>query len=332
MSKDPQEIVMDAIHSLNSQKKNTSSGIMIVCPFHEDNTPSCGINLSRDNDVPFGFFHCLGCGEKGGWNKLADKLELPRLKDWELGFSGNGSTRTEKRRVPADVLYSIDQTERMYKSIGTKEIIPWPENKDWRGFDGTILRKLSAYMFSDREEIGLLFPIIVNGKYLGGVKAKMEKPEKGLSYVNTAGKWVSTHGLLGFDYVKNVVRKMRKKDRCFTSIVLVEGPRDVIRLLLNRIPALAILGIENFTLEKLMKILSLYSLKTIYVMPDNDAAGTKMYKKIKELARGYVDVRLIKLPREYDKNGKLIKLDPNEADQDIVDEVKDLIYSEISRA
>lgn len=329
-AKDPHDSVLEAIQDIAGDKKDTGSGIMIVCPFHDDNTPSCGINMSRDGGVPFGYFHCLGCGEKGGWNKLAEKLGLPILKEWELKFAGNGSTRTQRRRIPSDVLYSIDQKDRMFKSINTKEVIPWSEDKDWRGFDGKILRKLEAYMFSDKEEMGLLFPIYVNGKYIGGVKAKMEKPKKGLSYVNTSGKWVRTHGLLGFDYVKKVVKSMKaKKGKCFSSIVLVEGPRDAIRLLLNRIPALAILGIENFTQEKLMKVLSLYGIKTVYVMPDNDKAGTKMYKKIKELAKGYVKVKHIKLPRELNAKGEIIKLDPNEAPQDIIDEVKELIYSEI---
>lgn len=327
---DARQIIMEELHGLHIAKKQAGSTLMIQCPFHDDNGPSCGVNLATDNGIPLGFFHCFGCPEKGPWNKLADKLGLTQFKDWQLGFSGNGSTREDRRRAPEATMKSTDQKDRLYKTLKTKEVIDWPDSQEWRGYGGTLLKKLGAMMFSEREEIMLFFPIYVNKKFVGGVKAHMEKQEKRLSYINTAGTWVLNSGLLGYDYVKEVMSKrVKNKKKKYTSLALVEGPRDVLRLLLNRIPALAILGIENFNVKKLIKILSLSPhIKRIYVMPDNDDAGTEMYRKIKEIAAPYVEVRRLKLPREKDKKGKLIKMDPDNAPQDIIDSVRELIDSE----
>lgn len=326
---DARQTMIEELHALNCQKKQAGSSLMIQCPFHDDIGPSCGVNLSTDNGMPLGMFNCFGCPAKGHWNMLAEKLGLSKFKDWELGFTGNGSTREEKRRQPEATMKTTNQVERMYKVLKTKEIIEWPLDQNWRGYDGKILRKLGALMFSEREEVMLFFPIYVNKKFVGGVKAHMEKPQKGLSYINTNGTWVKSNGLLGYDYVKQVCMKAEKNGKAFTSLVLVEGPRDVTRLLLNKIPALSILGIENFSLKKLMKVLAITgNLKTLYVMPDNDNAGKEMYKKIKEIAQPYIRVRCLKLPRERDKNKKLIKMDPDNAPQYIIDEVKSLIDSE----
>jgi PiT family inorganic phosphate transporter len=43
------------------------SNIHVQCPFHDENSPSCSINLSRESDVPIGAFYCFGCGVFGGW-------------------------------------------------------------------------------------------------------------------------------------------------------------------------------------------------------------------------------------------------------------------------
>lgn len=332
MALDARQTIIEELHSLPIAKKQAGSSLMIQCPFHDDRGPSCGVNLAVDNGIPLGFFHCFGCPAKGPWNKLAKQLGLSQFKDWQLGFTGNGSTREEKRRAPEATMKSTDQKDRLYKTIKTKEVIEWPESQEWRGYGGKLLRKLGALMFSEREEIMLFFPIYVNKKFVGGVKAHMEKQEKRLSYINTPGSWVLNNGLLGYDYVKSIISKRvteKKKGKRYTSIVLVEGPRDVLRLLLNKIPALAILGIENFNVKKLIKILSINpNTRTIYVMPDNDKAGTEMYKKIKEIAEPYVQVRRLKLPRDLDSKGKVIKMDPDNAPQEIIDNVRELIDSE----
>lgn len=304
-------------------KKLAGDAYMICCPFHADNSPSCGVNLSVGTEIPLGYFHCFGCGEKGGWNKLAKRLDLTQIKGWELSFEGNGIAKHSRKQK--NLSYESHKQE-LKRSINTNESIEWPVYMSWRGYSGKLLRRLGGVFYNDpmTDEIMLFFPVYVNTKYKGGVRAYMEKQMNGLSYLTTKGEWVKDCGLLGYEYVKKIVRK-----KGYTSIVAVEGPRDMLRLVGNKIPALAILGTENFTRKKLIRILAISShLKVLYVMPDNDAAGTKMYKRIKEAAKGLIKVKRLKLPREKDMEGNLIKMDPDDAPLGVIKAVKKLVESE----
>jgi DNA primase len=50
--------------------KRTGKNIVTRCVFHAENTASMGLSPDRDS------YHCFGCGEKGGFVKLADKLNV----------------------------------------------------------------------------------------------------------------------------------------------------------------------------------------------------------------------------------------------------------------
>lgn len=319
---DARQIIFEEISTkITGPKKLSGDSYMIQCPYHDDNSPSGGINLAVDVPVPLGFYHCFGCGAKRGWNDLAETLGLHKFKDWEIGFKGNGSKRSERRKNKVITYETTD--EELKRSLRTMEMIPWPIYQSWRGYEGKIIKKLGGLFYNDplTDEVMLFFPISVNKRFKGGVRAYLEKQVNGLSYLTTKGNWVKDCGILGYEYVKKVLRK-----NGYTAIVIVEGPRDMLRLIANNIPAVAILGIENFTEKKLMRILGMSSkLTTLYVMPDNDKAGKKMYNKIKELAEDYAEVKHLKLPREKDEEGNLIKMDPDDAPQDIIDSVRGIL-------
>ena len=59
-----------------------NNGYMIKCPFHDDDTPSCSISLGNSK-VPPGYFYCFGCGTKGAWNVLAEKIGAKKFKNGE---------------------------------------------------------------------------------------------------------------------------------------------------------------------------------------------------------------------------------------------------------
>ena len=321
-----QTIYEEIVSLIPGGKKLNGDSYMILCPFHSDSTPSCGINLTTDTDIPLGFYHCFGCGEKGHWNQFVSDTDfgLTSFKDWELGFKGNGTKRDDRKKRSASMSYKSDD-EQLRDAIFTMQMIPWPKSMVWRGYGGDLIRKLGGKFYSDNltDEMMLFFPITMNGRFRGGVRAYLEKQVGGTSYVTTKGAWVKDCGLLGYDYIKKIVRKYG-----YTSIVLVEGPRDAMRLIDNSIPALAILGIENFSQKKLLRILGISSkIDTIYVLPDNDRAGTQMFKKIKEVAGDLVQVKHLKLPKDKDDEGKLIKMDPDDAPLHIIKDVRRLLNS-----
>lgn len=318
---DARQIIFEEITSkIGGSKKLAGDTYMICCPYHNDRSPSGGINLAVESNIPLGYYHCFGCGEKRPWNALAATLGLHQFKGWELSFKGNGGNR-ESRKTKA-VTYESHKQE-LRRALNTYESIDWPAYMSWRGYSGSLLRKLGGVFYNDpmTQEVMLFFPIYVNTKYKGGVRAYLEKQTNGLSYLTTKGEWVKDYGLLGYEYIKKIMRK-----RKYTAVVLVEGPRDMLRLIDNKIPALAVLGSENFSEKKLLRVLALNSMiTTIYVMPDNDKAGTKMYKTIKRISGDMVKVKRLKLPREKDMEGNVIKMDPDDAPIGLIKQVKRLL-------
>jgi DNA primase len=317
---DPREAIYEELTSdkVPGGKKIAGDSFMICCPFHDDSTPSCGINLAQDTNLPLGTFNCFGCGARGNWNRIAEKLGLKIFKDWELGFKDANIRKRDKRADPT----FKSREEQIKQLIRTQESIEWPVSLAWRGYRGPLIKKLDAIYYNDwlTKQMMLFFPVTVMGKLRGGVRAYMEKQVSGSNYLTTKGSWVKRYGLLGYEYTKKIVRANN-----YDALVLVEGPRDVLRLLDNGIPALATLGALTVSEQKIINLLSISSkLKTLYVMPDNDKGGSILYSKIKQEAGELIKVKRLKLPRPT-KNGKLIKIDPDSCDQDIINEVKFLL-------
>lgn len=324
---DARSTIIEAIQSLGLRSKMTGDTFFITCPFHEgDKTPSMGIHIGQGHNVPLGAYNCFGCEARGrNWNDFAARLKLPLIKDWQ-NFVGSSNSDllgkssdmlTINKDMNADTDYS---NAKLMKIAGTNEAIPWPQKKEWRGYPGKLIDSMGGLYYNDAgsDELQLLFPVLVNGKLRGGVKAKLEKPKFGLSYVATSGSWVKTYGLFGYDKAVKILRK-----KGYTFIIIVEGPRDCLRLLKAGLPAVAILGSQNFSQKKLMLLLGMVDeCKYLYVLPDNDNAGKKMAKLVKSVASQYVKVKYLKLPRKKDKAGKLIKMDPDNMPREILKEVK----------
>lgn len=328
-TRDPSQVVDDLTHVLEElqhyggRTKQMGSNVHVICPFHDENTPSCSINLTREADVPIGSWYCFGCGEYGGWNRFAEKANLKTVKSWQR-FESNtdgGKARFYKRAL--ELMGKNNLTiQRLFDEVGNA-VIPWPKERKWRSYSGKLLSRVEGYCYNDnqKDELMLVLPVYTNGRYRGGVRAFFEKQDNGLSYLTTKGDWVKSYGLLGYDY-------MRKKDLwdC-KAIVLVEGPRDWLRMMKNKIPACAILGANMMDAKKLALLQGL-GVKKIFSMPDNDAAGQKMHLLIKRLCEeAGMDYQYLKLPRNKDEKGKLIKLDPDNCKQSIIDKVKEMVYS-----
>ncbi len=309
--KDAYEIVHESLAMYEGQKKVAGDTLMIVCPFHHDRTPSCGVYMVSGMDIPLGYFNCLGCGAKGHWNILAEKCGFPTFKSFQVI---EGSAEAFLNKINKDenkILGEVATTLKdLTKTMGRPSYFPWDTYTDWRGFDGKFINKVEGYSMVDswkgNADMVLFLPVKINGKYYGGVRAQLKKIGKRASYVNTTGDWTKDYGLFPYDFVKKMVKKRKLK-----FVVLVEGPRDALRLIINGIPALAVLGARNFSATKLRLVLKLAD--DVYVMPDNDLGGVELKNNIKErFAEVVPDMKpkIISLPRDKDKDGKLIKLDP----------------------
>lgn len=315
-------ILNEELDKIQGFTKQTQASMIICCPFHDEKTPSCSINISHEAKVPLGFFNCYGCGESGPWNYLAKKVGLREIKEWQnfTGTTAGDRGRVNRNRKNAEATNNRS-INRLFEEVGGA-VLPWPEKKEWRGYPGSMIKRVDGYMFNEgkkRDELMLVFPVYINGRYRGGVQAFWDKPAKGPSYLNTGGDWVANYGLLGYDFI-------RKHDLFGCDcVVLCEGPRDWLRLVMNKIPAIGILGSKMFGERKLMLLMGL-GIKKVYTLTDNDTAGLGMARLVESFCENMIEFEELKLPRKFDEEGNLIKLDPDDADQKIIDKVKAIAY------
>lgn len=305
MSDNASDIIRQALEEYPGRKKHQGSSVYVPCPFHDETEPSCGVIVSDDHELPVGTFHCFGCGEKGGWNKFANRANLETVKGWKFfqGETNNVISREDEMKM----LGTDYSTASKLRSRAT---ITWPKHINWRGYSGKLLNKLQAESFNDpvTDEPMIVFPVIMNRKTRGAVRAFMHKKKGRSSYLTTEGKWIKTYGLFPFDEAKKQIKK-HKHD----FVILVEGPRDVLRLIKLGLPAMAILGANALTDKKLLMVRALLPDKcTFYVMSDNDRAGKQMFETIKSMSKKMgVKTERILMPKETDAKGNKIKYDPD---------------------
>ena len=113
----------------------------------------------------------------------------------------------------------------------------------------------------------------------------------------------------------------------YRYVVLVEGPRDALRLIMAGIPALAVLGSQNINGKKL-RLVERLDIELLCWLPDNDAAGKAMAEKLEWMCNNMqisFEYRGFKLPRKKGKDGKIVKLDPDVMPKKMLRALKDEI-------
>lgn len=324
MAEDVHQIVLDEIGKLPGDKKYTGDSIMVCCPFHSDKTPSCGIYTSVGMTISLGSFHCFGCGEKGHWNKLAAHAGLQQLKEWAIKDAGTNSLSALLKTYDqiGTKVGTYPSIGLLMKALGRKSYMEWPLDVEWRGYPGALVRAAGGLLNAQHTGTNVcFFPCKHGTKYIGGIAAYLRKQMNGTSYVNSQGDWAKEKGLFPLQLTKECLKKYKLK-----YIVLVEGPRDALALLSYGIPALAVLGAEQFGSGK-RRTLEMLGVNVVYTMTDNDGGGKLLRNKIKDefAQNSMIPVKHFKLPREFDDDGKLIKLDPDNAPLKLIKEVQTLL-------
>ena len=306
------DIVIESLSKYGGTQKNGSTYRLICCPFHSERNPSLSVNLTKPG-LSIGTFNCWSCPESGNWNKLAEKCGFPKIAKWQ----NKEQTSVELSAAEEQEMLGFKKEGDYAQALNVDIISDWIPTKMWRGFSGKLLTKLGAKLAIDKmtDEPFLMFPVVVHKKTYGYIKATLEKRKGQLPYVNTRGEWIKNKGLFPFDYATKLARIKG-------YIVLVEGPRDALRLLVNKIPALAVFGVQNFGRKKANTVSGI-GVQT-YIMADNDKAGEVLVSKAKSAFKE-IDTKLktITLPRKKDRSGKIIKCDPCSVDQEYIDHLKE---------
>lgn len=276
------------------------SSVFICCPFHGEREPSCSVNLHNPNLSP-GTFHCFGCGEKGGWNKLADALKVDfKINEKDMAATLRASIKYDNSNP---LLIETGSVDDFVKSLNFDAYTDWPVGMRWRRIKYEFLKLVDARMIYEFDEQKLFLPVKVNNKLVGGIRASIEYKK----YLTTTGNWVKDRGLFPFDVTKEMMDNPKWKKK---FVVLVEGPRDVARLISVGIPALAILGSRQWSSRKTDLLLSINDDDfEVLTMFDADHGGKVARELVESNIRDLIKVRTVTMPKLSLENGEWVATD-----------------------
>jgi len=288
----------------------------MLCPFHDDTNPSLDVALvpiqKGRKGVAVGGFNCWGCKTHGGWNKLAQKLGL---EEWRTEHQEEYEDR------PQDGFYDLARTlEGLSEATKDYEKPPTdgPWEGPWRGLTGEFLRSVGAESLWDKyaEEYRVYFPIKdAFGKLVGHVAARGDN-----SKIDNKKKYMNSTGFDATKYWFGLHLEQEPK-----VVVIVEGPYDMLRFRSRGIPAIAVLGINTLTDEKVLQIIA-KGCNTVILALDADDAGRGATPEFCHLLqRQGLRVFDLNLSR-YLKDPKA-KMDPGDCPDPVIEDLKNFVQT-----
>lgn len=282
------DFVRAELRKIPGDKRLGKDYSFILCPWHNEKTASGRVFHKDDSGSRVGRYKCYGCGKSAQWNELADRLGLERI-------DRDSERKSAQKIPPANYLVSDDEFLSVDKKSALEELKHFDIRNStyqkyaglvagkWRGFKVDFLHDLGCSIVrkhfpeADYYKHYIYLPVDVKGKLRGYIKAQVKKPsKKGVpSYVNSSGHWTRKFGLFPYDQALDLMDRLG-----LHTIVLVEGPRDALRLLRMNIPAMCILGTQSWSAKK-FKYLVLSGAERIILMMDGDKAGKHATKLIK---------------------------------------------------
>lgn len=271
--------IQQQLQSVPGPKKTSGNSTYILCPYHSEKTPSA--RVFHDN----GYLRCYGCGASKSYNVWSKEYGLTRMGKHNLPVTGEvpkGRFLTDLLSSSAatitDTAASLDDLEfhdidsELGKQLGVA--------RKWRSFrskwlSDTVGAKLVRDENSGRHYVWL--PVHVRGKLRGHVLAQLRKPKDKTipSYLNASGKWSLRYGLFPLDPSIALMQQLG-----LHTLVVVEGPRDALRLLSLGIPAVSMLGTHSWTDLK-SRMLELCGVERVVLMLDGDPAGRNATRFLK---------------------------------------------------
>lgn len=264
--------VLAEINAYTGAKKQVGDSTFVLCPYHNERTPSGRIFHSPNSKSP-GFFKCYGCGQNAKFDEVAVRLGM-RPYTYASPQELDARPAVRELEVANDIKY---------------QHTPLPKNKLWRHIKTNLLIDIGCTLIEQYREKFIYMPVKVKGTEKGFIRARLKKAKDKPSYLNKAGKWSENFGLFPYDYSVKMM-----SDLGLDTLVLVEGPRDALRLLSEGIPAIAILGTQSWSKRKGITI-ELSGAHRVIICGDGDCAGIAANKMIKEKLEGLVATEIFDL-------------------------------------
>jgi DNA primase len=277
----------------------TPTGFMIACPFHDDSTPSLGVDTHR------GIFHCFACGESGNIYKLLaglDGVSVDAIREkYQEEWRAQAVIESLEESIFGDSEDPAYYMPRAYKESSFKKAFPPLSSSvegtaymSMRGLSReTILRFDLRWGLSGKYKDRVIIPIYDRGgrliSYTGrsvipGTVPKTRKP--------AGNKALST--LFGIHHL--LAGGIDNRPR----LILVEGEIDAMYVSQFGYDAVATMGTSRLTKSQADLVVEMA--KDVTLMFDGDDAGRKATEETKRILSPYIRVLTVQLPEGKDPN------------------------------
>lgn len=156
--------------------------VSLLCPFHEESSPSLGIELKR------GYWNCFGCGAKGDLIEFVARVgKLDRLKAMMLIRKLQGrEVRTELAEA-REAVRRVHPAEDFRKSWGRFVKVDWEKISEKqpvaayligkRGYSRGTLQAFDVRL-TKSQEYPVVFPVVRNEELIGFVRRRIDRQEE----------------------------------------------------------------------------------------------------------------------------------------------------------
>lgn len=247
--------------------ENKGDNILVTCPHHDgghENTPACNIYIGNDTKLPYGYFNCFVCGEKGSFLKfVAECFDAPEsyAKSWLL--KNFGGELIAKNLFMGDPIV-LNRNKGVKKHLDESIL---DEYQTWTPY--LAKRKLSR-------EICELFKVRYDPKYRQVIFPAYDI--KGNLVMLTKRSIDTKTFYLDKDVEKPVYCLDYIMKNNIKTVLITEGPFDCLTGWEYGFPTIATFGkISDYQIEQINKS----CINIIYAAFDNDAAGRSFLETLK---------------------------------------------------
>ena len=247
--------------------ENKGDDILVTCPHHDgghEKTPACNIYIGNDTKLPYGYFNCFVCGEKGSFLKfVAECFDAPEsyAKAWLLkNFGGELIAKNLFMGEPIILNRNKGIKKHLDESI-------LDQYQTWNPY--LAKRKLSR-------EICELFKVRYDPKYRQVIFPAYDM--KG-NLIMLAKRSIDVKSFyLDKDVEKPVYCLDYVMKNNIKTVLITEGPFDCLTGWEYGFPTIATFGkISDYQIEQINKS----CINIIYAAFDNDAAGRSFLETLK---------------------------------------------------
>lgn len=285
--------VVQALRAARVPFQESRSILHLLCPFHKDKeTPSLVIYTNKS---PVNFY-CFGCRRHGTWNDLAPVIAAGELaSDWDDPEAASNLLAEIRRLFPDTPALPPDAR-------------PWTSGA-WRGMSEISLAQVrSRWWYDEIDSVRrILWPVWdVHAELMGWVARDID---------NLKGSPRKYRNMPGMKALGTLWPLPTDGDEPETTVVLVEGILDALRLLNAGIPALAALG-GGWGQDRTSLLTGYLAAERVVLAFDGDPAGQGAARKVYGHLKRYFGAQNIWLWEWPDG------ADPGDAPQEEVDALR----------